>query len=71
MKGEAGSLFTSEWVHKPLIMPIVTLALLFAALIGPHEAETTLTASGGLLLIGGHLGNRFYSRQARVGELAS
>lgn len=90
------SVFTSEWVHLVLIVPIAALAvaslpsgrkqhgrwlptvwgfsglaLLVTALLAPHEAEAALSISGGLLLIAGHLSNRFHSRRLQqVGEPA-
>lgn len=84
--GLIGSLFTTEWIHGLLFVPIAVLAvtslpsgwkrhrhclpimagfsglaLLAAAFVAPHEA--VLSVSGGLLLVGSHLSNRFYSRR--------
>ncbi|UTF61805.1 MerC domain-containing protein [Gilvimarinus sp. DA14] len=91
--GLIGSLFTSEWVHLVLIIPIAALALasfpsgrkrhgrwlptasgfsglalLVTAFFAPHEAEAALSISGGLLLIAGHLSNRFHCRRLPQAE---
>ncbi|WP_041522217.1 MerC domain-containing protein [Gilvimarinus agarilyticus] len=55
----------------PGIAGFTGLALLFAALLAPHEAEATLSISGGLLLIGGHLSNRFHCRRTVTSEEAA
>ncbi|WP_049722369.1 MerC domain-containing protein [Gilvimarinus polysaccharolyticus] len=52
----------------PSVAAFTGLALLLAAMFAPHEAEAILSISGGLLLIGGHLGNRFHCRQMSQGE---
>lgn len=47
------------------------LALLLAALFAPHEAEAILSISGGLLLMAGHLSNRFHCRRGAPCESAT
>ena len=48
-------------VHKrkaPFLIGLSGFLVLVAALFAPHEAEATLSVSGGLLLISAHLYNR-------------
>ena len=42
----------------PFVLGLVGFLLLVAALFAPHEAETALSISGGVLLISAHLYNR-------------
>jgi hypothetical protein len=68
--GLLGDWFTSEWVHKVMLVPVILLAILslpgayrrhknhWPLLLGPESLETWITLSGGLLLITAHLWNR-------------
>lgn len=60
--------------HRRRLPPVagsLGLALLVTALFAPHEAEAALSISGGLLLIGAHLSNRFHCNRLLKAENAA
>ncbi|MBU2884351.1 MerC domain-containing protein [Gilvimarinus agarilyticus] len=65
----------SGWKRHQRWLPSVAgftgLLLLAAAMMAPHEAEAALSIGGGLLLIGGHLSNRFHCRRTALNEGAA
>lgn len=55
------SAYKKHQCHWPMILAATGIALLVAALLGPHESETVFTVIGALILVVAHLWNRHLS----------